>query len=47
MQINSVEETTVGAAAAQGQHGVALSVRALDKSYGSHAEDESEDHSEF
>jgi len=37
MQINSVEEHTVGEAAALGQHGVGLSLRGVGKSYGGRA----------
>lgn len=33
MQINRIEESTVGAAAARGQHGAALTLRGLKKSY--------------
>ena len=37
MQINSIEEHTVGEAAALGQHGVGLSLRGVSKSYGGRA----------
>lgn len=37
MQINRIEERTVGAAAALGQHGVAVSLRDVSKSYGRRA----------
>ena len=37
MQINKIEETTVGEAAARGQHGAALSLRGLKKAYGGRA----------